>query len=70
MEMGYLDEIEGNSVSDYACIFIGTYTWGDGDYPDECLDIIEELEQLKLENQLFAIFGSGDTSYSEFWWGA
>ena len=51
---------------DYDVTFIGMYTWGDGDYPDECLDIIEELEQLKLENQLFAIFGSGDTSYSEF----
>lgn len=50
----------------YDVIFIGMYTWGDGDYPDECMDIIEELEQLNLENQLFAIFGSGDTSYPEF----
>lgn len=42
------------------------YTWGDGDYPDECLDIIEELEQLELQGQKFALFGSGDTSYPEF----
>ncbi|MBU8769249.1 flavodoxin [Cytobacillus oceanisediminis] len=50
----------------YDLTFIGLYTWGDGDYPDECLDIIEEIEQLDLENNPFAIFGSGDTSYPEF----
>ena len=50
----------------YDVTFIGMYTWGDGDYPDECLDIIDELEKLNLEDQLFAIFGSGDTAYAEF----
>lgn len=50
----------------YDLIFIGMYTWGDGDYPDECLDIIEEIEQLNLEEKPFALFGSGDTSYPEF----
>ncbi|AND40335.1 MULTISPECIES: flavodoxin [Cytobacillus] len=50
----------------YDLTFIGLYTWGDGDYPDECLDVIEEIEQLDLENHPFAIFGSGDTSYPEF----
>ncbi|MDM5225256.1 flavodoxin [Cytobacillus sp. NJ13] len=50
----------------YDLTFIGMYTWGDGDYPDECLDMIEELEQLDLENHSFAIFGSGDTTYPEF----
>ncbi|MCS0787573.1 flavodoxin [Cytobacillus firmus] len=50
----------------YDLTFIGLYTWGDGDYPDECLDMIEEIEQLDLENHPFAIFGSGDTSFPEF----
>ncbi|MBX9974717.1 flavodoxin [Cytobacillus firmus] len=50
----------------YDLTFIGMYTWGDGDYPDECLDMIEEIEQLDLENHPFALFGSGDTSYPEF----
>lgn len=50
----------------YDLIFIGMYTWGDGDYPDECLDIIEEIEQINLEEKPFALFGSGDTSYPEF----
>lgn len=50
----------------YDLTFLGMYTWGDGDYPDECLDIIEEIEQLDLEQHPFAIFGSGDMSYPEF----
>lgn len=46
--------------------FIGMYTWGDGDYPDECLDMMNELEQLDLDQYPFAVFGSGDTAYPEF----
>jgi flavodoxin I len=55
-----------NDLLTYDLVFMGMYTWGDGDYPDECLDIIEEMEQLDLNQQLFALFGSGDTSYPEF----
>ncbi|MGM9929492.1 MAG: flavodoxin [Bacillus sp. (in: firmicutes)] len=51
---------------EYDLTYIGMYTWGDGDYPDECLDLIDELEQLDLNQQPFALFGSGDTSYPEF----
>ncbi len=47
---------------EYDLTYIGMYTWGDGDYPDECLDLIDELEQLDLNQQPFALFGSGDTS--------
>ncbi|MGD6776717.1 MULTISPECIES: flavodoxin [Bacillaceae] len=50
----------------YDITILGMYTWGDGDYPDECLDIVEELEEMDLEGRSFAIFGSGDTSYPEF----
>ena len=66
----FLNEIlsvqSASELLNYDLTFIGMYTWGDGDYPDECLDIIEELEQLELDNHPFAIFGSGDTSYPEF----
>ncbi|KON88199.1 flavodoxin [Sporosarcina globispora] len=55
-----------SELLNYDLTFIGMYTWGDGDYPDECLDMIEEIEQLDLEKHPFAIFGSGDTSYPEF----
>ncbi|TYS67423.1 flavodoxin [Sutcliffiella horikoshii] len=50
----------------YDITILGMYTWGDGDYPDECLDLVDELEEMDLEGHPFAIFGSGDTSYPEF----
>jgi flavodoxin I len=68
-EVDLIDMLSLKSASeilDYNMAFIGMYTWGDGDYPDECLDIIEELEELELNQFPFALFGSGDTSYPEF----
>ena len=32
----------------------------------ECLDIMDELDQLDLDQYPFALFGSGDTAYFEF----
>ncbi|WP_394137669.1 flavodoxin domain-containing protein [Cytobacillus oceanisediminis] len=55
-----------SELLNYDLTFIGMYTWEDGDYPDECLDMIEEIEQLDLEKHPFVIFGSGNTSYPEF----
>ncbi|MGM0836510.1 MAG: flavodoxin [Bacillota bacterium] len=58
--------VRAEELLNYDITFIGTYTWGDGDYPDECLDIMEELEELELNGHPFAIFGSGDTSYPDY----
>lgn len=51
---------------DYDMTYVGMYTWGDGEYPDECLDVTDELEQMDLQQYPFALFGSGDTAYPEF----
>lgn len=59
-------EIEANELLDYKAIIIGSYTWGDGDVPDEFLDIYEDLQNFDLTGRKFAIFGSGDTSYEHF----
>lgn len=55
-----------SELLNYDLTIIGMYTWGDGEYPDETLDITDELEELELAGHPFAIFGSGDTSYPEF----
>ncbi|UII57551.1 flavodoxin [Cytobacillus spongiae] len=68
-EVELVDMLSVQSPKDflnYDLTFLGMYTWGDGDYPDECLDIMEELEDFDLEQQPFALFGSGDTSYPDF----
>ncbi|MDR0300096.1 MAG: flavodoxin [Streptococcaceae bacterium] len=47
------------------CI-VGTYTYGEGDMPDEILDFYEEMQGMDLSGKLFGCFGSGDTFYEEY----
>lgn len=62
-------DIDAELLNDYEHIIFGTYTWGDGDLPDELMDIAEDMENLEFTGKTFALFGSGDTSY-EFFCGA
>lgn len=66
VEMESLETIETNSILEYDCIFIGSYTWGDGDLPYEAEDFYEELNQLDLTGVHTACFGSGDHDYPQF----
>lgn len=47
----------------YDGIMIGSYTWGDGDLPDEMLDFYEELKNTDLKGKAGAVFTSGDSLY-------
>ncbi|ATH91231.1 flavodoxin [Bacillus glycinifermentans] len=59
-------DIDASLFNDYRHIVLGAYTWGDGDLPDEFLDLYEEMEDLDFSGRTFAVFGSGDTSYEHF----
>lgn len=50
----------------YNQILIGSYTWGDGELPDEILDLYEELTNVILKGKDAAVFGPGDSSYPHF----
>ncbi|MEC1749143.1 flavodoxin [Bacillus mojavensis] len=64
-----MDIDDAELFNDYEHIILGTYTWGDGDLPDEFLDLAEELDALDFTGKTCAVFGSGDTAY-EFFCGA
>ncbi|KUP09275.1 flavodoxin [Bacillus coahuilensis m2-6] len=61
-----VDLDSATELQEYDMVFLGLYTWGDGEYPDESLDLVEELEELNLSSKAFALFGSGDHSYPHF----
>lgn len=61
-----LAEMDANQLRDYDGIILGTYSWGDGDVPEECLDFYDGLEALHLDEKLIAVFGTGDPSYPDF----
>lgn len=58
-------EADASVLQDYEGLLIGTYTWGDGEVPDELLDFYDELQDLDLTGKKAAVFGSFDWSYGD-----
>ncbi|MFS1519320.1 flavodoxin [Bacillus sp. SCS-151] len=56
-------DVDINILDKYHSIIFGSYTWGDGELPDEFLDFYDELTEVDLSGKTFAVFGSGDRSY-------
>ncbi|MFV0556164.1 MAG: flavodoxin [Lactovum sp.] len=52
--------------TDAELVLVGTYTYGEGDMPDEIIDFYEELVTMDLSGKIFGAFGSGDTFYEEY----
>ncbi|MFS0654308.1 flavodoxin [Bacillus sp. 179-C3.3 HS] len=59
-------DIEADLLNDYSHIILGAYTWGDGDLPDDFIDLYEEMDEVDFTGKCVAVFGSGDTSYEHF----
>ncbi|NOU97144.1 flavodoxin [Paenibacillus sp. LMG 31456] len=59
-------DASASELSEYDGVVLGAYTWGDGDLPDEFLDLYEEMDDLDLTGKKSTAFGSCDSSYSEY----
>ena len=68
-EVKVIDVMNGvfaKDLLDYDGILLGSYTWGDGELPDDFLEFYEEMEGIDLTGKKAAVFGSGDTGYYDF----
>ncbi|MFA9468887.1 MULTISPECIES: flavodoxin [unclassified Streptococcus] len=64
-----LEECTGVDASDFEeadIAIVATYTYGDGDLPDEIVDFYEDLQELDLTGKIYGVVGSGDTFYDFF----
>lgn len=59
-------EVDAIEILEYEAVILGSYTWGDGEIPDEFLDFHDEIKGLDFLGKKFAIFGSGNSSYENF----
>ncbi|WP_017753887.1 flavodoxin [Calidifontibacillus oryziterrae] len=59
-------EIFVEELKSYDKILIGSYTWGDGELPDELLDFYNEVKNTDLTGKTGAVFGPGDSCYEHF----
>ncbi|WP_321385407.1 flavodoxin [uncultured Enterococcus sp.] len=64
-----IDECTQVDAEDFAaadiCV-VATYTYGDGELPDEIVDFYEDLQEVDLKGKIYGVCGSGDTFYEEF----
>ncbi|MED4264056.1 flavodoxin [Priestia megaterium] len=59
-------DIDASDLVSAESIIFGAYTWGDGELPDDFLDLYDEMDDIDLSQKQLAVFGSGDSSYDVF----
>ncbi|MCA1292648.1 flavodoxin [Paenibacillus sp. alder61] len=62
-DLKMVEDCSAALLLEYDGYLLGTYTWGDGELPDEFTDFADELEDIRLQGGPAAVFGSGDTTY-------
>lgn len=62
-DLKMVEDCSAVRLLEYDGYLLGTYTWGDGELPDEFADFADELEDIGLQGGRAAVFGSGDTTY-------
>tara|TARA_Y100001958_G_C20842802_1_gene288665 strand:- start:160 stop:600 length:441 start_codon:yes stop_codon:yes gene_type:complete len=64
-----MDEIDSDEFSDIENLLIVCSTWGDGEQPDNAIDLWDHVEELgddELQNMKFAVLALGDTAFDLF----
>ncbi|CAM3209386.1 flavodoxin [Vagococcus fessus] len=66
VEQEECSQVDASDFSDADICIIATYTYGDGELPDEIVDFYEELQEVDLKGKIYGVVGSGDTFYDLF----
>lgn len=66
VEIDECTQVDAADFEDTDICVVATYTYGDGDLPDEIVDFYEDLQEIDLSGKIFGVCGSGDTFYDDF----
>ncbi len=61
-----LVDSDAYSLPEYDAVIIDTYTYHDGDLPDEAQDFFEDLKDVDLNRTKFAVLGSSSKKHIHF----
>ena len=64
-----MDEVDNSDCSEIENLLIVCSTWGDGEQPDNAIDLwdyVEELGDDELQNMKFSVLALGDTAFDLF----
>ena len=65
VETNECTDVDADDFNDADICIIASYTYGDGDLPDEIVDLYDDLQDLDLTGKIFGVVGSGDTFYGD-----
>ncbi|EHJ57666.1 flavodoxin [Streptococcus urinalis FB127-CNA-2] len=66
VEVDECTTVDATDFEDVDIAIVASYTYGDGDLPDEIVDFYEDLQDVDLSGKIFGVIGSGDTFYDYF----
>jgi flavodoxin I len=55
-----------HQLVEYDGLVIGTYTWGDGEIPQEMLPLYKAFERQNVKHMITGVVGTGDHFYPKF----
>lgn len=65
VEINECTDVDAEEFEDADICIVATYTYGDGDLPDEIVDFYDDLKELDLSGKIFGVVGSGDVFYED-----
>ncbi|MCQ6274269.1 flavodoxin domain-containing protein [Bacillus sp. V3B] len=66
VDLYQVEQFPLSRLMDYDLVVIGTYTWGDGEIPQEMIPLYEAFENQEVKHMLTGIVGTGDRFYPQF----
>lgn len=67
IKMHFVEDMDNFDILEESDAFIiATYTYGEGDLPDEMEELFEVIPDLNLEGKIYGVIGTGDTIYDEY----
>ncbi|MGM0215594.1 flavodoxin [Enterococcus sp. AZ109] len=66
VEVDECTQVDAEDFQDADICVVATYTYGEGDLPDEIVDLYEELQELDLSGKVYGVCGSGDSFYEMY----
>ena len=61
VEINECTQVDADEFEEADICVVATYTYDDGDLPDEIVDFYEDLQELDLSGKIYGVCGSGDT---------
>ncbi|MCH1625819.1 flavodoxin domain-containing protein [Ferdinandcohnia quinoae] len=66
VQLYQIDQFPISQINHFDAIVIGTYTWGDGEIPQEMKTIYQAFEDQESKKIVTGVFGTGDRFYPHF----